>query len=161
MAVWTWQTVNSGFPPPHFFADSSQEQVTHAGENQVALESQPPAAFPLVEPELLFLISKTSLHAPTRESDQQHGRDFGLGRCVAHEEFDFIGIQYVAGDNQMQFDARQAIFVFDRDASSFRFPDNGAFLAFFDAIPHPGLITQCGRMIQQIFDAACRGGFPR
>ena len=64
MAVWTWQTVNSGFPPPHFFADSSQEQVTHAGENQVALESQPPAAFPLVEPELLFLISKTSLIAP-------------------------------------------------------------------------------------------------
>ena len=157
VAVWTWHTVNSGFFPPQLFADSSQEQVTHAGENQVSLEPQPPAAFPLVEPDLLFLISKTSLHAPTRESDQQHGRDICLGRCVAHEEFDFIGIQYVACDNQMQFDARQAFFVFDRDASSFHFPDNGTFLAILNTIPQPGLISQCGRMLQQVFDAACLG----
>jgi hypothetical protein len=68
-ASWTWHTVSSGFFFPQVFSDARQEQVAHTGQDQVPLEAQPSAAFPLVESDFLFLISEAPLHAPTRHID--------------------------------------------------------------------------------------------
>ena len=50
-AVWTWQTVSSGFSPPQPLSRAGQEQVADARQDQVSLEAEPTTAFPLVEPD--------------------------------------------------------------------------------------------------------------
>lgn len=65
-----WQTVNSGFFFPQPPSSAGQEQVADAGHDQVALQAEPTAAFPLVEADFLFLIFEAPLDAPPRERDQ-------------------------------------------------------------------------------------------
>ena len=104
--------------------------------------------------ELTLVVFKTTLHPPPRKRHQQHGADRCLRRRVAHEEFDLIRIEHVAGDDQVQPRPRQAVGVFDRDEGMLTLPNHRSFRPVLDAPGLPGLITQ-GGLVQQLLDAAC------
>ena len=52
VAVRTWQTVTSGFFPPLLLAELGQEQMTHAGQDQVALDRKVVADLEVVHAQL-------------------------------------------------------------------------------------------------------------
>ena len=85
-AVWSWQTVSSGFFPRPFLPHPRQEQVTHATEDEVTFQAQIPSSLILVQPDLALLILEAAFHSPPRESNQQQSVDAGAGRWIADEE---------------------------------------------------------------------------
>jgi hypothetical protein len=100
-AVCTWHSVSSGFFPPKFLSHSREEQVTHTAQDQVAFQPPVPPSLVLVQPDLTLLVLEAPLHWPAREGHQQHRRDSRPLGCVAHEELPLVGVQDVAGDNQV------------------------------------------------------------
>src|SRR5215469_10963482 len=153
IAVWSWHTVNSRFFPP-LLTHLSQEQVTDRRQDQVPFQSQVTPALVLIQAELTLVVFKTTLYPPPRKRHQQHGADRCLRRRVAHEEFDLIRIEHVAGDDQVQPRPRQAVCVFDRDEGMLTLPNHRSFRPVLDAPALPGLITQ-GGLVQQLLDTAC------
>src|SRR3954447_20809392 len=71
IAVCTWHSVSSGFPPPELLSHPRQEQVAHAAQDQVTFQAPVSPAFILVQPDLALLVLETTLDSPTREPHQQ------------------------------------------------------------------------------------------
>src|SRR5271166_310965 len=137
-----WQTVSCGFFPRPFLAHPGQEQVTHGTDCKMAFQSDVTTAFIMIEPDLSFLIFKTPLHTPTRKGHQQHRVERRLGWGIADEKLQFVRVQHIPSDNQVQWLARQAILVFRVKQYVLAFPDHWPFSTVLDTPPLPGLIQQ-------------------
>src|SRR6516165_8193806 len=85
-AVWSWQTVSSGFFPRPFLPHPRQEQVAHTTEDQVTFQAQVPSPLILIQPDLALLILEASFDSPARESNQQQSFNARAGRRIAEEE---------------------------------------------------------------------------
>src|SRR5271165_2909109 len=158
-----WQTVSCGFFPRPFLTHPGQEQVTHGTDFQMAFQSDVTPAFIMVEPDLSFLIFKTPLHTPTREGYEQHRVERGLGRSIADKKLQFVRVQYIPSDNQVQRLAWQAILIFRIKQHVLAFPDHWPFRTVLDAPPLPGLIPQHW-ILEQFIDpvrSSATAGQPR
>src|SRR6266446_1879759 len=144
-AVWTWQTVNSGFFPPKFLVYSRQKEVTHGREDKVPFQPQIATSFIMVQTHLSLVIFKTPLNTRAVKSHQQELLDRSFHRRVAYKILDLGPIQDIARHNQVIRPSGQAVFPFGINQHVFDFPDHGAFFAVLDAISFPRLIAQRSR----------------
>src|SRR6267154_2386641 len=87
VATRTWQTVHSRFFPPQPLAGFGEEQVTHGGQNQMAFQTQPAAAFPMIQSDFSFPVLKAAFDAPSTERHVQQLLHRRLLRSVAQEVF--------------------------------------------------------------------------
>jgi len=148
----TWQTVSSGFFFRQPFSDACKEQVADRRQDQVTFQAGVTPSLVLIEADLALLVLEASLDAPARESYEQQGVDAGLGIGVTDEEFDRLGLEYVACDDQVQALTWKAIFSSDRDESVSVFPNRGAFLGVLDVQASPGLGAHLF-VLEQLVDA--------
>src|SRR6516225_1365606 len=101
-AVWSWQTVSSGFFPRPFQPHSRQEQVAHTTEDQVTFQAQVPSPLILIQSNLALLILEAAFDPPARESNQQESVNARSGRCIADEELHRPWAQHVASHQQVE-----------------------------------------------------------
>jgi len=109
VAVWTWQTVSSGFFPPPLLMDLGQEQVADGCKDQVSPQRPPGADLEVTQAQVPLLVLKATLHGPTRERhvpQHLHGRS---GRRVRYEVLEFLVILGVAGHDQPVRPRRQTV----------------------------------------------------
>src|SRR3972149_4029689 len=71
VAVRSWAMVRPSFFPPVSQAELGQEQMTHAGQDQMPLNGNVAADLQGVHPQLILGILEESLDAPSREGHQQ------------------------------------------------------------------------------------------
>src|SRR5882672_4768939 len=133
-ALCNWHTVTSVcarffFP---FLSHRGEKQVADRRQDQVTFQPQIAPALVLIQTDFTLVILKTTLDAPARKSDQQQGPDAGCQRRVADEELDLLGIQHIAGDDQMQALSGQSVLVFDRDERVLAFPYHRSLIPVLD-----------------------------
>src|SRR5262245_30832114 len=70
-AIWTWQTVNSGFFSRQFLPHPRQKQVTDRAQKQVPLQPHITPTLIMIQPDFPFIVFKAALDPPTRKRYQQ------------------------------------------------------------------------------------------
>jgi hypothetical protein len=98
-AACTWLIVGSDLFSRNLIRTLAKK-ITHRCQDQVPLQAQPAAAFPLVQADLLFLILETAFHMPSRKRRQQDVLHAGFRRRVAHEILDLRRVQDIAYHDQ-------------------------------------------------------------
>src|SRR5262245_15239315 len=156
MPVCTWHSVSSGFFPPESLSHSCQEQVADHAEDQVAFQSQVQPALIVVEPHLSLVVLETALHPPAREGHQEHCLDRHLRPTVADEKLDLIGVEDVAGHDQMHLLPRQAVLALGREPAVFDLPDHRSLLSVLDPPPLPRLVPQVAPFEHLVNPLRCR-----
>src|SRR5512143_2552253 len=162
-AVCTWHSVSSGFFPPELPPHPRQEQVAHHAQDQVALQPLVAPALVLIQSDLAFLVFKATLHSPPRGRDQQQHTDRRLRGGVTDEELQLLGVQHVAGDDQVQRRPWQTVLTHGSESEVLALPDHRPLLPVLDPPSHPRLVPQPAP-IQHRVDAPRRGtaaGQPR
>src|SRR5882672_6574277 len=122
-AVRTWQTVNSGFFPPIFLVNFSQEHQTCRADSQVSFERPIVPHLKVVQPDLSLVVLETTLHGEAREADAEY---FLLRRCrgtVGHEVFHLLRIQRIAGDDQPTRSSGFSVITQKKPVEELGFPD--------------------------------------
>src|SRR6516164_2533417 len=139
-AVWSWQTVSSGFFPRPFLPHPRQDQVANATEDQVTFQVQIPSSLILIQPNLALLILEAAFHPPARESNQQQSVNAYTRWCIANEELQLPWAQDIASHQQVAGFARQPVGSLDRQEHALAFPDHRSFLPVLHAESLPRLI---------------------
>src|SRR6516164_1119110 len=152
-AVWSWQTVSSGFFPRPFLPHPGQEQVAHATEDQVTFQAQVPSPLILIQPDLALLILEAAFDSPSRESNDQQSVNARARRCIADEELHLLRVQYVASHQQVERFTGQTVGSLDRQPYALALPDHRSFLPVLDAESLPRLIPEL-RILEQLVDPA-------
>lgn len=67
MALRTWAIVSSGFFPPMLQAELRQEQMAHAGQDQVSLDGDVLANFEVVHAKFRLAVLEHPLDPPAAE----------------------------------------------------------------------------------------------
>src|SRR5271165_2610038 len=122
IAVWSWQTVSSGFFFCPFLSHACQEQVAYRRENQMAFQPQIAATLKLIQADLALVVLEATFHSPAREGHQKQGLHAGLRWCLGDEELHVLGLQDIAGHQQVELLAGEAVDVFHSNHNVFTFP---------------------------------------
>src|SRR3989337_483816 len=91
VAVRSWAMVRPSFFPPVSQAELGQEQMTHAGQDQMPLNGNALANPKLIHAQVVLRVLEESLDAPSREGHQQQRLDWDSFRRVAQEELELVG----------------------------------------------------------------------
>src|ERR1700734_2335907 len=150
-AACTWHTVTSGFFFLQPLAAFCEEQVADRREDEVPLQADPPAAFPMIQPHFAFVVLEASLDAPPREGHTQQGPNRRLRRRIADEVFDHVRLG-ISADQQMKWPARQSVLILEEHERVFHFPDHRSFLAILNTPGLPALVFQARMPVGQGFD---------
>ena len=151
VATRTWQTVHSRFFPPQPLAGFGQEQIAHGGQNQMAFQAEPAAAFPMIQSNFSFAVLKATFDAPAAERHAQQLLHRRVRRSVAQEVFN-LACERVVAHEQVIWPLRQPLFVFDMDQDVLDVPDQRTFLGVLDSPCLPRLSGQCRVRLSQMLD---------
>ena len=93
-------------------AEFHQEQVTEAGQDQVARNGLETPNLEVIQTQFSFAVLKKTLDPPATEGHQQQGVDRGGVGRIAQEEFDFFGLEYLASEQQQVGSGGHPVFIF-------------------------------------------------
>lgn len=133
--------------------NTSAEQQAQLADIQMPMNPTPAARLKVIHAEIPLGQFKTSFDRPTRERHPQHPfqRDPGTHGHVGDEVFDFVMVEYVAGDDQSMArtgQAGRAMLAVKRRV--FDLPNDRTFLAVFDLESLPLLLLKLTRINQQV-----------
>src|SRR4030067_22299 len=125
------------------YSQPNQEVMSQRYEQHMVMPAQPTAGFIVIETDLAFAFFKDDFDGPTHAAYAHQVEQGAFSRGVAEVELEFRRVVHVAADHQPDFRARQAVSAFDHAQES-EITDDGAFAAFFDGSPRPGLRGDLG-----------------